>query len=107
MCEKLPEVLTASSQDDPVSRKPLLLHHKGDVTVFLSRNQRCKLLREKVHVVDLGRRAQRAQWVTVTHGCYLRLGGGKERHCFYLYILKKACQAVLTGRKGKRSKARI
>lgn len=69
----LPEVLTASSQNDPVSRKALLLHQKRDVTVFLVGHQRRQLLRQKVHVVDLSRRGERAQRVTVAHGCHLHL----------------------------------
>lgn len=72
-CIMLPEVLTASSQNDPVSRKALVLHQKRDVAVFLVGHQRRQLLRQKVHVVDLSRRGERAQRVTVAHGCHLHL----------------------------------
>lgn len=51
----LPKVLTASSKNDPVSRKPLLLHQESDIAVFLGGHQRRQLLGEKVHVVDLSR----------------------------------------------------
>lgn len=49
----LPEIVTASRQDDPVRREALPLHDEGDIAVLLTEHQRSQLLRQQVDVVDL------------------------------------------------------
>lgn len=60
--------MAASGQDDPVCRKALPLHDKGDIAVLLAEHQLSQLLRQQVDVVDLRHRDQRTQGVAVAHG---------------------------------------
>lgn len=64
----LPEVVTASCQDDPVRWEALPLHDEGDIAVLLSEHQGSELLRQQVDVVDFRHGGQWTQRVTVAHG---------------------------------------
>lgn len=64
----LPEIVTASCQDDPVRREALPLHDEGDIAVLLAKHQGSQLLRQQVDVVDLRHGGQWTQRVAVTHG---------------------------------------
>lgn len=66
--QDLPEVVTASCQDDAVRGEALPFNNEGDIAVFLTGHQSSQLLRQQLAVVNFGDGRRWTQRVTVAHG---------------------------------------
>lgn len=88
---QLPEIVTASGQDDPVGREALPLYDEGNIAVLLAEHQGSQLLRQQVDVVDLRHGGQWTQRVTVTHGRWVQQSHLTQG---YIYVKTKVNQTL-------------